>query len=152
MQLHHPTVLHELAALEASWLVISFAPVSRLQKWVPHFQAGFLEPYYEEQKLAAPANPFSRTHFLADPDLSVYHAYGLGRNSLVKVYGPGIIWKYVRFTLQGKPIKRPAEDPLQRGGNFVINRAGRLTLAHTGHDQHDRPPVGKIITALKLEI
>ncbi len=129
-------------------LVISFAPLEKLQRWVPHFQANFLEPYYEEHQQEIPTDFFSLTRFAADPDLTAYHAYGLGRNSVLKIYGPGILWQYAKWAVQGKPIAKPLEDPLQRGGNFVINQHHRLTLAHTGRDQSDRPPVSDILAAL----
>lgn len=148
MQLHRPEVLTELTALEAHLLVISFAPLEHLRLWVPHFQENFLEPWYAEHAQPWPADLFARTRFLTDPNLAAYHAYGLGRNSVVKVYGPGILWQYVRWGIQGKPIHKPTEDPLQRGGDFVVDRAGQLTLAHLGRDQADRPPIADILGAL----
>lgn len=95
-----------------------------------------------------PAEPLARTRFLADPERAVYRAYGLGRNSLLRVYGPRILAQYVVWGLRGKPI-RIREDTLQRGGNFVVGRDGRLTLAHTGRDQADRPSVDTILAALR---
>lgn len=148
MQLHQPEVLDKLASLDAQLLIVSFAALPHLQKWLPHFKANFLEPSYESRNLMIDENVFQRSQFLADPALTAYHAYGLGRNSLLKVYGPRILWQYVRWAIQGKPIKRPAEDPLQRGGDFVVGRDGRLTFAHLGRDQSDRPPVTAILGAL----
>lgn len=147
MQLHQPTFLSELAALDARLLVLSFADVERLRHWVPFFQRRFLAPAYAQHGLTLPPDPFARTRFLADPARAVYHAYGLGRNAVWRVYGPGILWQYVQWGLQGKPIS-VRDDTLQRGGDFVVGRDGRLTLAHTGRDQSDRPSPEAILSAL----
>ncbi len=148
MQLHQPDVLDQLAAFDARLLVVSFADLGRLTHWVAYFHRRFLAPAYAERGVAAPANPFGRTGFLADPDRGVYHAYGLGRNSALRVYGPRILWQYVKWGVQGKPIS-VRDDTLQRGGDFVVGRDGRLTLAHTGRDQSDRPPPEVILAALR---
>lgn len=149
MQLHQPPVLAELAALNARLLILSFAALPRLQQWKPHFETNFLRPYYQENHLEWPTSVFARTTMLADPTLSVYHAYGLGRNSVLRVYGPAILGKYARWFVQGKPIQWPTEDPLQRGGDFVVSDTGRLTLAYVGRDQSDRPTVTAILAALR---
>jgi hypothetical protein len=148
VQLHQPDVLDQLAALDARLLVVSFAERARLTHWVPYFRRRFLNPAYAERGVAPPADPFARTRFLADHDRTVYHTYGLGRNSVLRVYGPRILWQYVLWGVQGKPIGI-TDDTLQRGGDFVLGRGGRLTFAHTGRDQSDRPPVRTILAALR---
>lgn len=151
MQLHQPNFQHELAALDARLLVLSFADLERLRHWVPYFRRRFLDPSYAQEGIAPadrPADPFARTRFLADPTRAVYHAYGLGRNTVWRVYGPRILWQYLHWGVQGKPIGI-RDDTLQRGGNFVVGRTGRLTLAHTGRNQADRPSPEAILAALR---
>jgi hypothetical protein len=140
--------MNALAAHDARLLVFSFANEERVRQWIPFFQSQFLEPAYTERGLTLPPDPFERTHFLADPSRMVYHAYGLGRNSVWRVYGPHILWQYARWGMQGKTL-RLNDDALQRGGDFVVGRDGRLTLAHTGRDQSDRPSPQQIIAALE---
>jgi len=150
VQLHQPTFLHELATLDARLLVLSFAEMERLRHWVPYFRRRFLDPDYARRGLTPatlPADPFEHTRFLADPSRAVYHAYGLGRNAVWRVYGPGVLWQYLKWGMQGKPIG-VRDDTLQRGGNFIVGRDGRLTLAHTGRDQSDRPSPDAIRMAL----
>jgi hypothetical protein len=147
VQLHQPTFQSGLATLDARLLVVSFAEVERLRHWLPYFRRRFLEPSYAQGGLPAPVDPFARTRFLADPTRAAYHAYGLGRNAVWRVYSPKILAQYVRWGMQGKPI-RVREDTLQRGGNFVVGARGQLTLAHTGRDQSDRPSVNAILAAL----
>lgn len=151
MQLHQPDVLRRVEALDARTLVVSFADLERLRQWVPYFRRQFLEPSYEQRGLALSSltpDPLERTRFLSDATRAVYHAYGLGRNAVWRVYGPGILWRYLRWGIQGKPV-RIRDDTLQRGGDFVVGRDGLLTLAHTGRDQSDRPVTEAILAALR---
>jgi hypothetical protein len=147
VQLHQPDILARIAALDAHLLVIAFAELERVRHWIPFFTRTFLRPGYERAGVPPPEHPFARTRFAADPTRGSYHAYGLGRNSVLRVYGPRVVWQYVRWGLQGRPI-RIQDDALQRGGNFVVGRDGRLTLAHTGRDQSDRPSVAALLAAL----
>jgi alkyl-hydroperoxide reductase/thiol specific antioxidant family protein len=138
-----------LAARDARLFVLSFAPEERLRQWIPFFQTTFLAPAYDERSLVVPETVFARTRFLVDPERAVYHAYGLGQNTVWRVYGPRILWQYARWWARGKPI-RLNDDALQRGGNFVVGGDGHLTLAHTGRDQADRPAPEAILAALLL--
>lgn len=155
MQLHRPDILETYAALEARLVVLSFASLDRFREWVPAFQVEFLEPFYKEiaqparKKVGRVDDPFARTHFVADATLSVYHDFGLGRNSAFKVYGAKILWQYAIWAAQGKPIKKSGGDTLQRGGDFVVGRDGRLTLSHVGEDQSDRPSIEAVLAALR---
>jgi hypothetical protein len=110
------------------------------------FNRQSLQPAYAHHGLTPPEDVVTRIRFLADPSRAVYHAYGLGRNSVWRVYGPRILRQYIKWGMQGKPI-RLTDDTLQRGGNFVVGRDGRLTLAHTGRDQFDRPAPEAILGA-----
>jgi hypothetical protein len=148
VQLHQPTVLEEIKRLEAVLLVISFAPLDHLQKWIPHLAENFLEPSYQTQGLAIPANFVENTRFVTNPELDVYHAYGMGRNSFTKVYGRKILLQYALWKREGKPVQMPSEDPLQKGGDFVIGTDHKIKLAHVGADQTDRPSIEQILTAL----
>lgn len=139
MQLHQPPILAARDALDGHYVVASFAPLPRLQQWLPWWERHFLRPSYATQGLALPPDILARTTFVSDPALVAYHAFGLGRNAALRVYGPRILWQYARWMLQGKPLARPAEDPLQRGGDWVIGGDGCIVWGHSGRDQSDRP-------------
>jgi hypothetical protein len=94
VQLLQPPFQEALVVQSAQLVVISFAGEERLRHWVSYFQRQFLAPAYASQGLAVPDTVFERTYFLADPSRAVYHAYGLGRNSIWRVYGPRILWQY----------------------------------------------------------
>lgn len=134
MQLHQS--LHE-QRVAAAVLAVSFAPAERLERWVD----AVLDA---EMPRAWRAN----TRFITDPALRLYRAYGLGRNSVLRVYGPRILLHYAGRWLRGQGIPRVMEDPLQRGGDFVVDARGRIALSYVGVDQADRPPVSRIIAAL----
>jgi hypothetical protein len=148
VQLHQPAVLEALSALDARLLVIAFANVETLSNWIPSFQRTMLDPSYGEKGFLPPAELFARTRFASDQTRAVYHAYGLGRNSALRVYGPRILWQYLKWGLAGRPI-HIQDDTLQRGGDFVVGRDGQLTLAHVGRDQAERPSVDVIVDALR---
>ncbi len=150
MQLHLPEIQHRFAAINAQILVVSFAPIEELSQWVPYFRKSFLERYFKVHNLELLSECFSRTRFLSDTELQAYHAYGLGRFSPWRAYGPKIIRQYMRFIFQGKPLRIPNGDTLQKGGDFVVNREGRITLSHIGADQSERPAVSDILAALRL--
>lgn len=134
VQLHQS--LHE-RHLSVPVLVFSFAPAERFARWI-----GFA------LDAEMPREWRANTRFIADPSLRIYHAYGLGRNSPLRVYGPRILLHYALRWLRGHGIPRVAEDPLQRGGDFVVDTQGCIALSHVGVDQADRPPVERIIAAM----
>ena len=149
VQLHLPPFYQQIEALDAQLMVVSFAPLERLQAWVPHFVQWILTPQFEERGLSVPANILARTRFVADPTLDVYHAYGLDRMPVERAWSLKILRQYAKWKLQGKRIEKPSEDTLQRGGDFVVNSHGLLTLSHTGADQSERPSPTEIVAAFK---
>ena len=149
MQLHRPDPQRQIAAMDARVLVVSFAPLTALTEWVPFFRQQYVGRYYKEQGLEVPEGIFQNTRFLADPERNVYHTYGLGRHSVWEAYGPKIIGIYLKFIANRRPLRMPGADTLQRGGDFVVNRDMRLTLAHVGRDQSERPACEEILAALR---
>ncbi|BCX06063.1 MAG: hypothetical protein KatS3mg053_4001 [Candidatus Roseilinea sp.] len=134
VQLHQS--LHE-QRVAAPVLVFSFAPAERFARWLSLVL-----------DVEMPREWRANTRFIADPSLRIYHAYGLGRNSLWRVYGPRILLRYALRWLRGHGIPKVVEDPLQRGGDFVVDARGCIALSHVGVDQADRPPVERIIAAM----
>lgn len=78
-----------------------------------------------------------------------YRAYGLGRGSVWKVWGPKVWWAYLRLIRRGRRFQRPTEDTLQLGGDFVVGRDGRLVYAFRSADAADRPSVGDLTAAVR---
>ena len=89
---------------------------------------------------------------VTDETQAVYKTYGLGKGSWWRVYGVGTIRRYLDLLshegYQVGDIKRPTEDTLQLGGDFVVGRDGRLVYVFRSKGPDDRPPVDDLIQAV----
>lgn len=87
---------------------------------------------------------------LADPERSVYRAYGLGRGSRWQVWGPKVLGRYAALIRDGGRLERPApgDDLNQLGGDFVVGPDGRLRLCRPQTGPEDRPSVDELLAAL----
>lgn len=120
----------ELTAHDAVVLVIGFEPARRVAA------------YCARQQL-----PF---RCLVDERRSVYRAYGLGRASWLRTLTPRALAPYIRLIFSRRAVQRAAgQDLRQRGGDFVVDRVGRIALAHVSDDPADRPSVEAILAALR---
>jgi hypothetical protein len=86
---------------------------------------------------------------LVDRDRSAYREYGLGRAPLTHALRLGWLPGYLRKLLRGDPLKRPGLNVLQLGGDFVVDRAGVMVLAHPSEHFEDREPVESLVRALE---
>ncbi len=96
----------------------------------------------------------ARTRFpfpiLTDPDRRSYAAYGLGRGSIGRVWGPAAARRYLQIFREGGigGLARPIEDTLQLGGDFVIDPQGLLAYGYWGAGPDDRPSVDELVAAV----
>ena len=97
---------------------------------------------YQRERLAPLA-------VLIDEDRVVYRAYGLGRGSVWKVWGPKTWWAYLKLIARGRRLQRPVDDTFQLGGDFVVGRDGRLLYGFRSADPDDRPAVDDLIAAVR---
>jgi peroxiredoxin len=86
---------------------------------------------------------------LADETRAVYRAYGLQRGSWRRVWGLKSVRAYGRLLRQGRRLERPSGDTLQLGGDFIVDRDGRLAYAHRSRGPHDRPSVDELLDAVR---
>lgn len=96
---------------------------------------------YQRERLAPLA-------VLIDETRATYRAYGLGRGSVWRVWGPKVWCSYAKLLRKGRRFRRPTEDTLQLGGDFVVGRDGRLTYAFRSRDPDDRPSVDDLLSAV----
>ena len=92
-----------------------------------------LESYRQRHDLPFP--------ILIDADRSAYRAYGLERGSVGRVWGRRAgrrYWELIRRDGLGA-LRRPTEDTLQLGGDFVIAPDGTLAWGFWGEGPDDRP-------------
>jgi peroxiredoxin len=87
---------------------------------------------------------------VADPSRAAYQAFGLESTSWKTILRPGVLWRYLRLVVRGWRPKRSVqgEDVLQLGGDFVLNREGRLVYAYRSAEPTDRPAVAELLRAL----
>jgi hypothetical protein len=87
---------------------------------------------------------------LVDRDRSAYRAFGLGRGSFRRVWGPRALAGYLRIIRSGglRHLRRPSEDTLQLGGDFVVAPDGMLAWAFRGQGPDHRPSVDDLIAAV----
>jgi len=87
---------------------------------------------------------------LIDADRSTYRAYGLGRSSVARAWGARPALAYLRLVARGRwrDLRRPTEDTLQLGGDFVVAPDGTLAYGFWSEGPDDRPPVDDLIAAV----
>ena len=85
---------------------------------------------------------------LADEERAAYRAYGLGRGQRWRVWGPATWRAYLRLLRRGRRIRRPMEDTLQLGGDFVVDADGRIAYAYRSKGPADRPPVDALVATI----
>ena len=98
------------------------------------------ERYLAEQELPFP--------LLVDPERRVYRAYGLEKGAWWRFLLPKVALGYWRMMESGAQVQRPEEDPLQLGGDFVVDPDGRLALVHPAKDPTDRPSVAALLAMI----
>ena len=87
---------------------------------------------------------------LVDEQRQVYREYGMGKASWLRTLTPRTLAPYIRLMFSGKVVQSAADqDVRQRGGDFVIGRDGRLTLAYVSDDPADRPSVDQILASIR---
>jgi hypothetical protein len=97
------------------------------------------ERYARDQQLDVP--------LLVDRQRRVYRAYGLEPGAFWRFLLPPVVLGQLQLMASGRRQQRPEEDPLQLGGDFVVDPSGRLALVHPSKDPTDRPPVAELLAA-----
>lgn len=117
---------------EVSIAVITFSPAQLVSAYVETYEPGF--------------------PVLTDPERGTYEAYGLERGRALRVWGwkaaleyLEIIWRRRGQTLG---LARPVEDTLQLGGDFVVDRDGRLIFGYWSEGPDDRPSIEDLISRI----
>lgn len=86
---------------------------------------------------------------VCDPDRAGYRAFGLGRTSWPNFFRPSVVWNYLRLVARGGRVRMPypGEDVLQLGGDFLLDRAGRVVFAYRSRTATDRPGIDALLAA-----
>ncbi len=121
----------EFAALDSDIVVITFANPEALDDYRRYLRL----PYA----------------VASDRERSSYRAYGVTSGSLWKVWGPPVIWAYIKLVTAGRKLVKPrrGDDLSQLGADFVIDERGRLAYIHKSTSPVDRPSVDALLAVLR---
>ncbi len=119
-----------LEELDVEVLVISFGEVNEAKAW---------------QQENCPA-----FQLLLDPDRRSYRTYGLAR-SIFRSWSIRTFWYYTQALLSGRKWHGIKGDPMQLGGDFIINTDGRFLLTYRSKETTDRPAVEELLALLGHE-
>ena len=89
----------------------------------------------------------TRWPVISDESRSLYEAYGMGRARWRHLLGPSALLAYLREVARGRVPRWPSADPVQQGGDVLIDPAGLVRLVHVGAGPGHRPPVERLLAA-----
>jgi hypothetical protein len=86
---------------------------------------------------------------VGDPDRAAYRAFGLERTSWPGLMRPAVLARYLGLMLRGYLFRVPyrGEDVLQLGGDFLLDRVGRVVFAYPSRTATDRPGIDELLAA-----
>lgn len=85
----------------------------------------------------------------ADEARTTYEAWGLGRASSSDIWlDPKVWWQYLKLLMSGEQLRSGGDDPLQLGGDFVVDPDGVIAYSRP-QQRDDRPPVGEILRVVQ---
>jgi peroxiredoxin len=124
-------VYTELREAGGDVLVVSFSAPTRV--------AAYLERYPQ---------PFA---VVSDPERSAYRTFALDQTSWGSFLRPGVLWGYLKLMFGGwsPQAAGKGDDVLQLGGDFVIDREGKLAWAYRSKVATDRPPTSALVEAIR---
>src|SRR5262245_59310300 len=102
----------------------------------------FLREFQKHGKYAIP--------MACDPDRTAYRLFGLERTTWTSYLRPGVIGGYMRLMIRGwmPGIPGKGEDVHQLGGDFILDRDGKLIYAFRSPDPSRNAPIGDLMTRL----
>lgn len=122
-------MLHERERLAVRVVVVGFAERTSLQA------------YQQRQGI-------EQLLVLADPDRRAYRAFGLGRGRFARVWLDPRVWaRYLWLILAGARPEPAHEDPLQLGGDALVDADGRIIWIYRSRGPEDRPSIAQIAAA-----
>ena len=87
---------------------------------------------------------------LSDESRALYRAYGMARARWRHLLGPSAMLAYAREVVRGRIPGWPSADPVQQGGDVLIDPAGIVRWVHVGAGPGHRPPVGRVLEMCRV--
>jgi hypothetical protein len=83
---------------------------------------------------------------LADPQRDAYRSFALPRLSWRRVFAPATLRLYAQLLWRRKHLENYGrEDTYQGGGDFLIDRGGRILFAYRSREPADRPSPTRLL-------
>ena len=82
---------------------------------------------------------------VADPQRTLYRGMGLRRGSLLRLFGPKVLWAYLKSIVSGHRPGKIKGDPFQMPGAFLLHH-GQVIRGHPYRDAGDRPDYVSLAT------
>ena len=89
----------------------------------------------------------TRWPVVSDESRALYRACGMGRARWRHLLGPSALLAYAREAARGRLPRVPRADPVQQGGDVLIDPEGIVRLVHVGAGPAHRPPVARLLAA-----
>ena len=87
----------------------------------------------------------TRWPVLSDESRSLYREYGMDRARWRHLLGPSALLAYAREVARGRLPRWPSADPVQQGGDVLVDSEGIVRLVHVGAGPGHRPSVERLI-------
>jgi hypothetical protein len=85
---------------------------------------------------------------LCDPDRTAYRLFLFGRTPWRGLLHPTFWWRALVATMRGRRLRVAQEDPMQLGGDVVLDSALRLRWIFRSRFPADRPTVSTVRSEL----
>jgi peroxiredoxin len=82
---------------------------------------------------------------VADPQRTLYRGMGLRRGSLLRLFGPKVLWAYLKSMVSGHRPGKIKGDSFQMPGAFLLHH-GQVIRGHAYRDAGDRPDYVSLAT------
>jgi hypothetical protein len=87
---------------------------------------------------------------LADPERKAWRYFGLKRLPWHRVFSLPTLKLYFHLLLKGRKLENYGRDDFyQSGGDFLLDRTGKILFAYRSHDPADRPPVRRLLAEVE---
>ncbi|MFQ5599413.1 MAG: AhpC/TSA family protein [Candidatus Krumholzibacteriia bacterium] len=84
----------------------------------------------------------------SDPGRRTYEAFGLSRVGMRQLLGWRTVIFYLRNALRGRVQSQAGSDVHQMGGDFILDRDGRVRHSYCSREPADRPDARDLVREL----
>ena len=119
----------ELESLGAEVLVVTFESDSVARKYVA------------ETNLPWP--------LVIDTERSLYQAYGMASAHSRDLYGPRVVWLYLKLIFRGGRVRLPTGDTRQLGGDVIVDPQGIVRFHHVAEGPAGRPAIESLLAVIR---